>query len=504
MAAETVSKQRRLSLGWWFAGLAALPLLTFGMVAFLAWRTAADMEESAEQRLVSSASMMAVQAKELVSTTRGRIEAFLHGRSARSVVTGTAPANPGEESPGLLGIVLVFDETGQLRSAPGSQLTYVDISGRDYFRQAQAGSKWAVSGLLQQSAFGEPVFAVARRLDEHGAFAGIAVIYVAADRIAAPASLVGLGEGGALTLYRTDGVVVASYPGGAQGSAASLDPQLGATLPGSSGIVPTSDRSRMTGFAKVEDPPLIAMASFPRGPLERAAWTRIGTTLLAVSPVALVLLIVCTLMMIAVVRQKRHHEALDAAARQNETLLQEIHHRIKNNLAMVTAMVRIQSISEGEKQTLVSRIQAMMAVHQLMYESNFFAMVDAQTYIAKLLDGLQAGQRPDVRIDQSVEAVQLTADQVQPVGLIVSEAVTNAYKHAFPESRAGTISVELRKMGDGAELAISDDGVGAPVTASTGMGTRLMRNLARQLGGELRMGAERGSRLVVTFPLVKS
>lgn len=502
MATRTVSRKRGASLGWWFAGLAALPLMTFGMVAFLAWRTAADMQESAEQRLIASAGMMAVEAQELIASTRQRIDAFLQGRNLKSVVTGLAPARGGETPPGLLGIVLVFDETGQLRSAPGSQLTYVDISGRDYFRQAQAGTVWTISGLLEQSAFGEPVFAVARRLEDQGDFAGIAVIYVASDKIAGPSSLAGLGISGVLTLYRTDGVVVASYPRGAPNVGAPLDQKLLASLHGSSGIVVGPDRSRMTGFARVEDPALIGMASLPREPLERAAWTRIGTTLLTVSPVAIVLLVVCTLMMVAVVRQKRQHEALDAAARQNETLLQEIHHRIKNNLAMVIAMVRVQSIGEGDKQTLVSRIQAMMAVHQLMYESNFFATVDAPTYIARLVEGLQAGQQSNVRIEQRIDAVKLTADQVQPVGLIVSEAVTNAYKHAFPGNRAGLITVQLSKTGDMAELVIIDDGVGAPMSASSGMGTRLMRDLARQLGGEFRMGAETGSRLVVRFPLM--
>ncbi|RYG29219.1 MAG: hypothetical protein EON93_17075 [Burkholderiales bacterium] len=475
------------------------------MVGFLIWRSAADVAETASDRLRAAARVVAVESREVVASTRARLSRFVGERPAGSLVTGAAPTSSTDELQGLFGFVLVFDETGHLKADNSEQPT-AGIAGRDYFKALQAGADWSTSGLLMQSVFGEPVFAIARRLSTDNVFAGAAVMYVPADVIMGALPALDLGEHGSLALYRSDGVLVTRYPLDAADPPASLDvADLPNRLKGPPVVGTVSGgEPRLTAFASVDEPVLIAAASLPQRPIDVAASSRIMTTLFAVGPVAAVLLLVCGLMALALIRQERHLRALDEAAHLNETLLQEIHHRLKNNLQMVAAMVRLQPGEESDKQVLASRIQAMTAVHQLMYESNAYASLDAGAYVARLLEGLSPGKERPVAIEQKVDPIRLSADQVQPVqpiGLIINEAVTNAVKHAFPDGRPGTIRVELTQAGGFAELVIVDDGVGSELTAQNRMGSKLMRNLARQLGGELRTGAEKGTRVVVRFPL---
>ena len=222
-------------------------------------------------------------------------------------------------------------------------------------------------------------------------------------------------------------------------------------------------------------------------------------------PVVIVLFILCGLMALTLIRQDRQSAALAVTARQNETLLQEIHHRVKNNLQMVTAMIRLQPGMDAAKDQLAARIQAMTAVHQLMYESNAFSFLDARDYVERLLAGLELGHSSSVVIERRVDALKLSADQVQPIGLIINEAVTNAFKHAFPGGRAGKIIVELTRVDDRhAELVIADDGVGYDVTSTARMGSKLIRSLTGQLQGELKLGAQngQGTRIAIRFPLL--
>lgn len=460
------------------------------------------MSESASERLAASARVVAAKSRDIIVSTRDRIDRYIEGHAAAELTTGAAPAPSEQDAQGLFGFVLVFDETGLLKPAQGSSAGGISISGRDYFASLQHGAQWSVSGLVQQSAFGEPVFGIARRLTENDEFAGAAVMYVPADAIVEALPALELGENATVALHRSDGAVITQYPFPLHGMAPSLDASSLQEMKRGSGMLHKHriGEPRVTAFESIGDMGMVATASLPQAPLLQAAQERAMTTLLAVAPVALVLLLVCVLMAMALVRQERYVSAIDAAARQNETLLQEIHHRIKNNLQMVAGMVRLQG-DEGDRDVLARRIQAMTTVHQLMYESNAFAAVDAAVYIEKLLEGLAQGYDKTIRLERRVDSVSLSPDQLQPIGLIITEAVTNALKHAFPDDRPGTIRVELIQHGAHAELVVEDNGVGTDLTAPARMGSKLIRNLARQLGGELKTGAERGTRISVLFPL---
>ena len=203
--------RRRRPLAWLLAGLAALPLLTLAMVGFLVWRSASDVTDGASDRLTASARIIAVEAKRIVGSTLARLDRFLVGRPVKSLMTGAAPTSTSDVVQGLFGFVLVFDAQGHIVAENVGE-TQAGISERDYFKSLQGGADWAISGLIEQSVFGEPVFAVARRLSVDNAFAGAAVMYIPADILVSSLPSLDLGEQGSLALYRSDGVLITRYP----------------------------------------------------------------------------------------------------------------------------------------------------------------------------------------------------------------------------------------------------------------------------------------------------
>ena len=146
----------------------------------------------------------------------------------------------------------------------------------------------------------------------------------------------------------------------------------------------------------------------------------------------------------------------------------------------------------------------MSAVHQHMYESDEFAAVAADEYLGKLLAALRTDQH-GVDLVHDIEPLRLTVDQAFPLGLLVNELVVNAYKYAFPDGRSGLITVRFGAIAGGAaELMVADNGVGYDLTRNPGMGTRLIRSLAVQLGGQPEFAFNAGTRFTVRFNLAKA
>src|SRR5262249_11862402 len=149
----------------------------------------------------------------------------------------------------------------------------------------------------------------------------------------------------------------------------------------------------------------------------------------------------------------------------------------------------MQQAPAAMKEDLTRRIVAMSSLHQHIYESDQFGAVDAETYLARVMQSLREGAPPGVTVDWKLAPVQLSPDQALSLGMLVNEVVSNAYKHAFPQGQAGRVSVTLSRPLEGtqAELVISDNGVGMSDTPAggQGLGTRLINGLAAQLQGKL-------------------
>ena len=210
---------------------------------------------------------------------------------------------------------------------------------------------------------------------------------------------------------------------------------------------------------------------------------------------------------------KRAEIALRESVSEKESLLKEIHHRVKNNLQVVSSLLRLEASRTGEaslRTTLTEmqgRISAMALVHETLYRSASFGQIDLAVYLRLLATHLMRGQgaKPDVRLTLDLAPVVTGIDRAPPCGLIVNELVTNSLKHAFVDGRAGEIRIELGQEEGRVRLSVSDTGVGLPEDLDRrrgeSLGLQLVSDLARQLGGAFTIGPAPAPMFAVTFPL---
>ncbi|RYZ08225.1 MAG: PAS domain S-box protein [Myxococcales bacterium] len=203
--------------------------------------------------------------------------------------------------------------------------------------------------------------------------------------------------------------------------------------------------------------------------------------------------------------------ALAAALREREVLLSEIHHRVKNNLQLVSSMLALQArgvgveaqhaLAEGQR-----RIDSIALVHEQLYGSRNLSAVNLARYVEALIPGLcrNSGAGERVEVSLNLEEVELVPERAIPCGLLVSELVTNALKHAFPDERHGTLEVQLTRIApSGLRLVVRDDGVGLggdfPLGKRHGLGLDLVAIFAKQLEAELLVERAGGTRFQLTF-----
>jgi len=204
---------------------------------------------------------------------------------------------------------------------------------------------------------------------------------------------------------------------------------------------------------------------------------------------------------------------LQSSLRAKDLLLRELHHRVKNNLQVMSSLLNLQIIAEPSERTrrrLIdnqSRIQSMALVHQLLYQSMEVAHVDFGEYLQELIQRLAAAYgevAEHVFTDVEVQHVQLDIDRAILCGMLVNELVTNALTHAFPGGRAGTVRVRFAQQEASLAISVTDDGVGVPgaldlATPKT-FGLQIIVTLARQLGGEIEQLPGPGISICVRFP----
>ena len=218
---------------------------------------------------------------------------------------------------------------------------------------------------------------------------------------------------------------------------------------------------------------------------------------------------------------ERHQADLRVAIEQQDLLMQEIHHRVKNNLQIVASLMNLQASriqqpeAKAEFQSARDRIRALATLHRHLYAQGELHTINMRGFLVELCGQLfQAmGENVGERIKLQIVApeLQISSDQAVPMSLIVTEAVSNAIKYAFPAGRSGSISVCLVSNGDDAELSIIDDGVGIPqgkVDTDSGprdgIGIILIRGFARQLGATLTVEEGGGTRYFIRMRLSRA
>lgn len=214
-----------------------------------------------------------------------------------------------------------------------------------------------------------------------------------------------------------------------------------------------------------------------------------------------------------VTEQKEAERRIRASLKEKEVLLREIHHRVKNNLAVVHALLGIQGQYSADDfhrtmfEDSQNRIRSMALAHELLYQSEDLSEIDADAYLGSLVDHL-AGPIPGIgtriMLVKEIEDIRFDLDTALPVGLIVTELVSNSIKHAFPGETSGEVRVILGRLpGDAFELTVADNGVGMPTAdgshSAKSLGLDLVDTFVRQLHGEVVIESNKGVRAVIRF-----
>ncbi len=205
-------------------------------------------------------------------------------------------------------------------------------------------------------------------------------------------------------------------------------------------------------------------------------------------------------------------ERLRAILREKDVLIEEVHHRVKNNLQVITSLLGLQARTIKDPATRKKfeesryRIQAMAILHEILYESASLAEIDFADYIRRLVEHLvrSYGAAPRIRTEMRLQALRCHRDVALPCGLILNELLSNAFKYAFPGGKSGGIRVVLRRGSGGTvHLMVRDNGVGLPPGLdwknSPTLGLRLVRTLARQIEAEVKTSGRAGTLFSITF-----
>jgi PAS domain S-box-containing protein len=212
-------------------------------------------------------------------------------------------------------------------------------------------------------------------------------------------------------------------------------------------------------------------------------------------------------------RVRSRTSELASALAEREVLLQEVHHRVKNNLQVISSLINLQIRKLGDAgsrdalEECKTRVQAIALIHEKLYQSKDCSRIEFSEYARSLASNVF--QTTDVSLARvslflAIDHVAVAVDTAIPCGLVLNELVMNALKHAFPDGRQGNVRVEFARIEDGRyRLAVTDDGVGLPegfdIAASETLGLQLVSTLSRQLDAELEVTGREGASVQLTF-----
>lgn len=210
------------------------------------------------------------------------------------------------------------------------------------------------------------------------------------------------------------------------------------------------------------------------------------------------------------------NEQIQKALGEKEILLKEIHHRVKNNLQIISSLLNLQSRQIDDPKALEAiqegrnRVNSMALIHKNLYQEENLVGVNAAEYIDKLTDSLMASYQISenkVNIKKDIDPIQLDVDVVIPLGLILNELITNSLKYAFEEKEKGAIQMSLKKEEQGLRLKLSDNGKGLPDNFNfeqlSSLGFRLIKAFAQKLEASLNITSKKGTQVELFIPKLK-
>jgi len=211
--------------------------------------------------------------------------------------------------------------------------------------------------------------------------------------------------------------------------------------------------------------------------------------------------------------QKKAQEKLQASLKEKETLLHEVHHRVKNNMAVISSLLKLQANNSEDNQTKEilkesqSRVYAMSAVHETLHGTENLSEIDLKSYTSKITTSIFQAYSTDhrkVKLNSDVENLPISINQAYPLGLTINELMSNSLKYAFSDDRKGKITVNIKKQDKELELTVMDDGIGMPEDVdwknSSTLGLKLVRTLVEnQLDGSIDMESNNGTKFTIKF-----
>ncbi|HMO38230.1 MAG TPA: histidine kinase dimerization/phosphoacceptor domain -containing protein [Saprospiraceae bacterium] len=211
------------------------------------------------------------------------------------------------------------------------------------------------------------------------------------------------------------------------------------------------------------------------------------------------------------------NDRIEKVLGEKEALLKEIHHRVKNNLQIISSLLSLQSRQIEDPKALEAiqegrnRVHSMALIHQNLYQNEDLVGVDAVEYIEKLTDSLLSNYNissQQITIATDIDPLKLDVDTIIPLGLILNELISNALKYAFADNRPGRIYVALKQEGEGLRLRIADNGRGLShdfnIEELKSLGFRLVKAFTQKLEGELNIQSEQGTKIDIYIPNYKA
>ncbi|WP_428235201.1 sensor histidine kinase [Gracilimonas sp.] len=211
--------------------------------------------------------------------------------------------------------------------------------------------------------------------------------------------------------------------------------------------------------------------------------------------------------------QKKQDKQIKESLKEKEILLQEIHHRVKNNLAIISSLLELQkdNVSQEVEDLLSSsqsRIKSIAKVHEKLYESSTLSNIPLDTYIRELSDEIKnayTSGKKNIEIQLDVVPFEIDLDEAIPIGLILNELINNAFKHAFKDHKEGIIRISLEKSGEGMELVVENNGNSIAEDfdpdQSDSLGMTLIRVLIKRVNGTLKIESGEWTRFIIQFEL---
>jgi two-component sensor histidine kinase len=486
------------------AAAAALIVAVFAVLGMLTWQAFEQTFVEARSDSLETSDVLASKLDWAVGASRGLLGQFAAGDLGDRNAAAARFAEAVALLPDAKGHAL-YDLSGRRiagTAGPG------DLSAGEFdiVGGLAAPGDWMVTPQLAADD-GAPQFLVVQHIVE-GDAGFLAAIAFGNDLLESVAMDSDLGEASTLVVVRDDGWLIARQPPVEESfNANASSSSFGRTLEQLSGsyeaVSSVDGRERIIGYTKLEAARVVAYATISRTTLTGRLWYSVTIVSLLMAPIALALfggaLWTARLLNRSAAQQQSLQQALD----RNQLLFNEIHHRVKNNLQSVSALVQLHPIDVELKREIAGRLTAMSAVHEQMYRSGNFETVRMKDYLHTLLEGVRSGNDPRVKLVEDVSEVEFDRDRAGSLGLIVNEILTNAFKHAFaPEAVDPQIRIAFRRDGENAVLEVIDNGRGFdPKEPVKGIGRRLIGALTAQLRGTSGFEPqERGSLFRLTFP----